>query len=482
MDVNVKDQDVLLVREKGRSELHVANTDKDGKVKSAKLNGNGDNPDFLRIDRHGNLLENFFDNFKHQVKEPTRFEFFRVPAERLQEVVQKLQEAFKNPNKTENKAFLDLHRIDPEDLSKKQAQGKTQPHPQEQTPEKNYAINPNLVKWDKLEQFGITRETLEKSGNLDKLLNYRKTDLVTIAIKIDDTTPLRTDARFSLRRQEDGSFVPAVHPIRHKPDLERPYFGVTFSEDDKQNLLKTGNLGRVVEAEYKQGEKTPIVLSLDKLTNELVAVRTDRIRIPETIKGVTLGEQQKKDLSEGKSVYLENMMSKKDTPFSAYLQFNADKRGFEFRFDNDRRREHSQTQNYGQKDIQKTFRGKELTEDQRNSLSEGKTVYVDGLVDKKGKGYSGYITLNKESGKTDFMFPKQYKDALTAGKVIPDDRHKTQVAVNSEGKSSEATKKIDTSLEKGQIKPTTKQAEQQVKKAEKRDEKKEVKKSRGRKI
>jgi hypothetical protein len=69
-----------------------------------------------------------------------------------------------------------------------------------------------------------------------------------------------------------------------------------------------------------------------------------------------------------------------------------------------------------------------------------------------------------------------------AGKVIPDDRHKTQVAVNSEGKSSEATKKIDTPLEKGQIKPTTKQAEQQVKKAEKRDEKKEVKKSRGRKI
>jgi hypothetical protein len=65
-----------------------------------------------------------------------------------------------------------------------------------------------------------------------------------------------------------------------------------------------------------------------------------------------------------------------------------------------------------------------LTQEQRNSLREGKTVHVDGLADKKGKGYSGYITLNKETGKTDFMFSKQYKDVFAAGKIIPDDRHK----------------------------------------------------------
>jgi hypothetical protein len=36
MDENLKDQDILLVREKGSSELKVANMDKDGKVKQAK--------------------------------------------------------------------------------------------------------------------------------------------------------------------------------------------------------------------------------------------------------------------------------------------------------------------------------------------------------------------------------------------------------------------------------------------------------------
>ena len=141
-----------------------------------------------------------------------------------------------------------------------------------------------------MEKFGITRETLEKTGNFDKLLDYRKTDLLQVSIKMDEETTVRTDARFSLRKQEDGSFVPAVHPIRHKPDLERSYFGVAFTEADKQNLLTTGNLGRVIEAEFRQGEKTPILLSLDKLTNELVSFRSEWVRVPETIKGVELSE------------------------------------------------------------------------------------------------------------------------------------------------------------------------------------------------
>jgi hypothetical protein len=131
----------------------------------------------------------------------------------------------------------------------------------------------------------------------------------------------------------------------------------------------------------------------------------------------------------------------------------------------------------------------ELSEQQRKELSEGKavhpdnmtgkkgkTVHVDGLVDKKGKGYSGYIILNKETGKTDFMFSKQYKDALAAGKVIPDNRSKTQVAVNSEGKTSEATKTVKEPLKKGQTQPTELQSNRQSQKqAEKQKEKQEQK-------
>jgi hypothetical protein len=81
MNENLKYQDVLIVKEKGSNELHTANMDKEGKVKTAKPDG--ENPDFLKVDRDGNLLENFFENFMRQVKEPTRFEFFRVSADRF---------------------------------------------------------------------------------------------------------------------------------------------------------------------------------------------------------------------------------------------------------------------------------------------------------------------------------------------------------------------------------------------------------------
>jgi hypothetical protein len=449
MDENLKGQDVLLVREKGGNELYAANMGKDGKVKTTKPN-DGENPDFLKIDRHGNMLENFFENFKRQVKEPTRFEFFRVPAERFKEVVQKLQEAFKNPEEPANKATLDMHRVEPEAFAKKQSN----------------AIGEDRVDWKQFERLGISRDFLQKTGNLDKMLNWQKTDLLPVSLKFDDVT-LRTDARLALRETPDGKLSVSVHALRKEPELDRYYFGIRFTEEDKENLLKTGNLGRIAEAEYKQGEKTPVFISIDKQTNELVAVRAEKVKIPETVKGVTLDDRQKKELSEGKAVWIENMTSKKDTPFSAYLQYNADRRSFEFRFDNEKQ----QKQGNEQKDVPKTFRKQELTEEQRSSLREGKTVHVDGLVDKKGKGYSGYITLNKETGKTDFMFPKDYKEAVANGKVIPDERHKTQVAVNSEGKTSEATKNMKEPLDKGQTQPKEKQAE-----------KKEVKKSRSHKM
>jgi hypothetical protein len=401
--------------------------------------------------------------------------------------VNKLQDAFKNPDRPKNKKLLDMHRVEPEDFLKKQVEKQTaeqtqsQPQGQSRTASdaKTYAVNPDIVDWGKFERFGVTRESLEKSGNLDKLLDYQKTNLLPVSMKFDGET-LRSDARFSLRRQDDGTFAPAIHLIRNKPDLESPYFGVKFTEEDRQNLQKTCNLGRIIEPEYPNG-KIPVYLSVDRLTNELVAVKANSVKIPDVYQDITLNEQQKRELSEGKAVYLENMKNGRGEAYSGNIQYNADKRYFAkvSDFSQKQYQTQSQTQSREPGDVQRTFRGRELTDDQRDSLREGKTVYVDGLVDKKGKGYSGYITLNKETGKTDFMFSKQYKDALAAGKVIPDDRHKVQVAKNNEGKTAEATKNTKEPLNKGQTQPTEKQAEKQEKK---QDEKKEVKKSRGRKV
>jgi hypothetical protein len=469
MNENLKDRGILLVREKSSKELKVAG--KDGKVKAANMEG-GDNPDFLKIDKQGNLLDNFFENFKRQFKAPTRFEFFRLPVDKLKEAVQQLQEAFKNPDKTESKAYLDMHRVNPEDFLKKQTQANSQTDAQ--TSGQIHAIAPNQVKWEKLEKFGVTREALEKTGNLDKLLDYKKTDLMPVVMKFEGET-LRSDARFSLHRQEDGTFAPAIHLIRHKPELARPYFGIEFTEEDKQNLLKTGNLGRVVEAEFKAGEKTPILLSIDRQTNEPVAFRKEWLKVPDTYKGVQLNEEQKQKLGNGEAVRIEGMTSANGKKIDGEVQFNADKRYFALNFDDNKKQ--SQRQVSGQNYPPKTFRNKELTEAQRSSLREGKTVHTGELIDSKGKKYSGYVSLNKESGRLDFMFPKDYRDALAAAKIIPDERHKTQIAKNNEGKTTEATKNIKEPLNSAQTQPTEKQAAKQK-------EKKDVKnvKSKGMKI
>lgn len=88
-------------------------------------------------------------------------------------------------------------------------------------------------------------------------------------------------------------------------------------------------------------------------------------------------------------------------------------------------------------------------------------MYVDGLVDGKGKAYQGYITFNKETSKTDFYFnnPNKLKE-----KAQPSEDHKTQKAVNSDGKTNEATKNLKEPLESKQQQPANKQQEAQQKK------------------
>ena len=445
MDTNIKNQDVLLVKKQDDNKLYAPRLDKDGAPRMQDVK-KGANPDFVKVDPNSNAAANFFKNFFSQVDNPTRFEFYKAPLEKVNEVVKLLYEAFKFDDNVENKAFIDAHRVNPEDYMKQKSQ---------------YApIDINRVDVAKLENIGVTIEMLEKTKNLDALLNRQKTNLLPIYLKNGDE-PIRVEARLSLREDADGNLKLHVNSLRSKPELERPYFGIHFTDEDKRNLRETGNLGRIAEAEYRPGEKTPVFISIDRQTNEIVAVRKDKVKIPDKICGVQLSEQQKKELSEGKAVWVERLTSTKGKEFSAYLQFDADTKRIGFRFDNEKQNQQQSQSSEQSKEIPKTFRQKTLTEDQRASLQEGKTVHVGGLKDRNDKPYSGYITLNKETGKLDFMFPHEYKKALAAGTVIPDDRHKTQVAVNSEGKTNEATKNIKEPLDKGQTQPTEKQAEKQ---------------------
>ncbi|WP_319024977.1 DUF3945 domain-containing protein [Riemerella anatipestifer] len=197
--------------------------------------------------------------------------------------------------------------------------------------------------------------------------------------------------------------------IRKEPQLDYPFFGHEFTQEDKENLLKTGNMGRVVElTNVKTGEKIPSIISIDELTNEIVALRQEYIKIPDEIKGIKLNEEQKQTLMEGKPLFLEGMISNKGEPFNANVQFNAEKRYVTFLFDENLTQKINTQPTF--EEAPKELRGRKLTEEQYKVFSQGKPLYLEGLESKgTGKVYNGYFTYNQDTGKVKFTFQNPNK-------------------------------------------------------------------------
>ena len=106
-------------------------------------------------------------------------------------------------------------------------------------------------------------------------------------------------------------------------------------------------------------------------------------------------------------------------------------------------------------------------------------------TDQKGQKYNAWVWIDDSLGKVrhtgkhpDQVRAIEAKKAQEGQNVKPAAESKTQVAVNNEGKTNEATKHSTEPLKKGQTQPTEKQAE---KKEQKQEEKKPAK-SKGRKL
>ncbi|WP_062052850.1 DUF3945 domain-containing protein [Aquimarina longa] len=419
--------DILLVLDQEKKEIRaVKGIDKNGNLETTDPKKANEN-EFLKVDKHGDMLSNFFLNYFRQAKDPTRFKFFKVPKKQVEKIVKIFKEQLKNPTKAMSE-MMKHHEVDTSKFNtKKETTMATQAKPQdtntqEETPKQepqkkgtkthtsDYKYQEKDIDWATLSNFGITKEKLEKRNLLEPLLKgYKTNELVNISLNVD-TVISRLDARLSLQKNAEGKITMAIHGIRREPMLNYPFFGHQFSDEDKQNLKNTGNMGRVVDLQnLKTGEMIPSIISVDRLTNELVALKSEYIKIPNEIKGITLNEDQKQTLQEGKSLYLEGMTSSKGKAFSANVQFNADKRYVEFLFDKPTQNKQQKQEQMPSEEIPKMIRGKELTEEQRQLLKDGKTIYISGFLSKSGSAYNGYLKLDGKNGKVDFSFKNPNK-------------------------------------------------------------------------
>ncbi|MBR8706902.1 DUF4099 domain-containing protein [Bacteroides pyogenes] len=415
---------------------------------------------FLKFNSKDGLLKNFMTNFLKQFNEPSHFGLYKVLADNVEQGVNNLHTMLQSRETPETQEQLAKMGVPFEDYLPRQ--------------KNTTIIDAEKVDWKQLDNLGLSREQLEQSGELDKMLNWQKSDLITIAIPMGDTT-IYTDARLAFRTDGEGNIGLAIHPLRKEPQLDFPYMGYKFSPEEKEQLLTTGNLGKTIEVTPKNGESFSAYVSIDPQTNELIALRADRVNIPKEIKGVTLSDAQYKDLVEGKAVKVEGMTAKSGKTFNATLQVNAERKGIEFIFDGNRgfKERQQQTQQQG---APRKLCGLELSDKQREALDSGRTLYLKNMVDKEGNSFNAYVRMDKEQNRPRFYKwnPDKKQDAGKEKVVAVAEEHKTQVAVNNDGKTNEATKNVKEPLKTGQTQPTAAQKQKQ-------DESKQ-KKSRGHKM
>lgn len=519
------EQDVLVVRDEKTGEISVvAGLSRDGTPKRAPAKAEN-TPDFLRFDRNSDLMDSFFRNFYRQCKEPSRFGFYRIAADQVENLLGVMKELLKDPEA--NKEILSAHKVDTSNYEKeaKQSEGqaketassddasKTQANTEkenvssEQTNEKDNdmeqkpeqtateqqaqtapGVKQNLISGNDVNlqelgaKYGIDFNSMNEK-DMKALLNYGKTGLVIVKPTFGGEQ-IEIQARLSFRKDDNDQLQLVPHFVRNEPKLDVAYKGYTFTPEDKKNLLQNGNLGKVVDFPDKNtGELRPHFISIDRLTNEIVDIPTNKVRIPDTIGKTPITKDDKRVLYSGiplrKEIELAN--GRKFTPL---LQVNVEQRGVEF-VPGSTRQAQGQKQNGdkkqtadkqeqkaegdagGQKKQQdpnhwlnedgtirrlNTYFKKELTEQQKDDYVAGKTIEIKEVPNKNGSGtYTAYVKFD-----FDKMQPRSYRnnpDLKQAKEQIPTNENKVQVAVNEQGKTHEATKHTKDPLSPGQSAP-----------------------------
>ena len=514
------EKDVLVVRDEKTGEISVvAGLDSKGYPKTAPAKAEH-SQDFLRFDRHGDMVDNFFRNFYRQCKEPTRFGFYRVAADMADAVLPVIKDLLKDP--AANAEMLAAHKVDTsayrkqaetenvkqesdneplkktEEMEQKKEEQKqevqqpqtaeAQDEQQPQKQEKPNLIADDQVDWAELRKCGIDRESLSEK-DMKALMNYGKTGLVTVKPTFGYES-YELQARLSFQKAEDGTLKLTPHFIRNEPRLDIPHRGYTFTDDDKKALKRTGNLGKLINfANEKTGEIKPHYISIDRLTNEVVDIPADKVRIPNKIGQSSLSRAEQDILRAGLALPKEVTL-KNGRKFEAMLQVNADKRDVEFvpgqprqqqtqrqgksqdnpdaqgqKQDNNgegQRRNRSWTNEDGSIRPIGKWKDDVFTDQQKADYVEGKTVVLANAKDDQGQPCTKYLKFSFEKGR-----PLTYsQNPDLAQTVAPSNESRTQLAVNNEGKTNEATKHVKEPLQQGQTAPKNEtQQKQQTRKS-----------------
>ena len=155
-----------------------------------------------------------------------------------------------------------------------------------------YRFNESMIDWEQLKHFGLSREYLQERGLLDSMLKgYKTNQVVPISMNFGSAV-LRTDARLCSSNPRKAPWCWAYMAYASSPTSKDRSSGISSPKRTRKNLRESGNMGRVVNLRVRN-EDVPSFLSIDRLTNEIVAMKAENAYIPEKISGVTLTDQER---------------------------------------------------------------------------------------------------------------------------------------------------------------------------------------------
>ena len=424
------EKDVLLVLDKQQGKVSaVKGIDKDGNLQTVPPTA-AHGGEFMQVDRNGDIFSNLVSNFYRKYQDTAGLELFNVRVSEAEKTAKVIEDNHLNPT-PRGDGLTEMLRVPKPDL-----------HEFKQ----GYRFDPSKIDWENLKKVGITADTLKNTKDFDRVMRgYKSRNTYTVSGTVGGFYLKPTDVKLSFYQAKDGTVVPKLHGVQMDEKLlQRPYNGHDFTKQEQGNLQGTGNLGGIAQIkDPKSGEQIPVFVSRDRYTHELEYMRADKWKCPDTICNVKVSPEQKAAFEAGQAVKMENLQFRDGTKRSAYLQVSAVERGLEF-----------------------------LPRAAVQFLQQGEQQ-VAGLKDGQGVEFNGHVQSGAQGKSPDKVQPKD---------VTPAAESRTQVAVNTEGKTNEATKQGKEPLKQGQQKPTAKQKEKQDKAQDKSLKADKPKKSKGMKM
>lgn len=187
------------------------------------------------------------------------------------------------------------------------------------------------VSAEELARVGVQVADLEKSGQLQKLLEGKKTDLIAFVLPTSDGVAIPFEAKLVLQRDAQGVASLRVDLPKYELEIPKQIMGKAITPAMQVQLQANGVVPLAEGFTDGQGRPFAAYLAVDKEMKRVVAVPREGISVPREVHGVKLSAEQSQQLLEGRPTRIQGMTNSKQQVVDATVQLDPLARKLTFR-------------------------------------------------------------------------------------------------------------------------------------------------------